>query len=405
MLTNKNIVLGISGGIAAYKTPELVRQFVKHGANVRVVLTQSAHQFVSELSLQTVSNNLVSSQLFDNEREYSMSHIDLAKWADCIVIAPCTANIIAKLNAGIADDLLTTLCLASSAPVMLAPAMNQQMFRAPVTQQNLASLKQRGYSVIGPEKGEQACGDNGFGRMSELDVIVKSVIHAFQYEQILSRLSITITAGPTQEAIDPVRYLSNHSSGKMGFAIAEQAAKLGANVTLITGPVNLKTPDNVERINVISALEMQSAAINMAKKSNIFIGCAAVADYRMESIADKKIKKQENCDELTLKLVKNPDIIANIAKLDKKERPFVVGFAAETDHLEEHAMQKLADKHLDMICANDVSNQQIGFNADENELVIFSQSAPIRLEKNSKQIIAKQLLLKIKEAYFFQNRL
>ena len=390
-LSGKNILLGITGGIAAYKCPDLVRHLKKAGAQVRVVLTESASHFVAPMTLQAVSGNAVSKELFDPTAELSMSHIELAKWADLVLIAPATANIIAKMANGIADDLLSTMCLATPAKIVIAPAMNQQMYKAAATQQNLAILESRNTLILGPDEGFQACGDIGPGRMVEPTTIVESINNYFQANSELTGTTITITAGPTIEELDPVRYISNYSSGKMGFAIAKAAAEMGATVNLISGPVNLTTPDNVNRINVKSAKQMYDEALVLAKKSTIFISCAAVADYRAETIAKNKIKKTDDSNELVIKLVKNPDIVASIAGL-KEYRPFVVGFAAETNDVKAYALKKLTTKNLDLICANDVSDQNIGFNSDQNALTLYWQNGEQTLPLSSKQQLAKQLL-------------
>ena len=390
-LSGKNILLGITGGIAAYKCPDLVRHLKKAGAQVRVVLTESASHFVAPMTLQAVSGNAVSKELFDPTAELSMSHIELAKWADLVLIAPATANIIAKMANGIADDLLSTMCLATPAKIVIAPAMNQQMYKAAATQQNLATLESRNTLILGPDEGFQACGDIGPGRMVEPTTIVESINNYFQANSELAGTTITITAGPTIEELDPVRYISNYSSGKMGFAIAKAAAEMGATVNLISGPVNLTTPDNVNRINVKSAKQMYDEALVLAKKSAIFISCAAVADYRAETIAKNKIKKTDDSNELVIKLVKNPDIVASIAGL-KEHRPFVVGFAAETNDVKAYALKKLTTKNLDLICANDVSDQNIGFNSDQNALTLYWQNGEQTLPLSSKQQLAKQLL-------------
>ena len=390
-LSGKNILLGITGGIAAYKCPDLVRHLKKAGAQVRVVLTESASHFVAPMTLQAVSGNAVSKELFDPTAELSMSHIELAKWADLVLIAPATANIIAKMANGIADDLLSTMCLATPAKIVIAPAMNQQMYKAAATQQNLATLESRNTLILGPDEGFQACGDIGPGRMVEPTTIVESINNYFQANSELAGTTITITAGPTIEDLDPVRYISNYSSGKMGFAIAKAAAEMGATVNLISGPVNLTTPDNVNRINVKSAKQMYDEALVLAKKSAIFISCAAVADYRAETIAKNKIKKTDDSNELVIKLVKNPDIVASIARL-KEHRPFVVGFAAETNDVKAYALKKLTTKNLDLICANDVSDQNIGFNSDQNALTLYWQNGEQTLPLSSKQQLAKQLL-------------
>ena len=390
-LSGKNILLGITGGIAAYKCPDLVRHLKKAGAQVRVVLTESASHFVAPMTLQAVSGNAVSKELFDPTAELSMSHIELAKWADLVLIAPATANIIAKMANGIADDLLSTICLATPAKIVIAPAMNQQMYKAAATQQNLATLESRNTLVLGPDDGFQACGDIGPGRMVEPTTIVENINNYFLANSELAGTTITITAGPTIEELDPVRYISNYSSGKMGFAIAKAAAEMGATVNLISGPVNLTTPNNVNRINVKSAKQMYDEALVLAEKSAIFISCAAVADYRAETIAKNKIKKTDDSNELVIKLVKNPDIVASIAGL-KEHRPFVVGFAAETNDVKTYALKKLTTKNLDLICANDVSDHNIGFNSDQNALTLYWQNGEQTLPLSSKQQLAKQLL-------------
>ena len=390
-LSGKHILLGITGGIAAYKCPDLVRHLKKAGADVRVIVTDSASHFVTTMTLQAVSGNPVSTDLFDPSAELSMSHIELAKWTDLVLIAPATANIIAKIANGIADDLLSTVCLATSANIALAPAMNQQMYKAAATQHNLSVLSNRNTFILGPDDGFQACGDYGPGRMVEPQAIVDQIEGCFSTSSALSGISLTITAGPTIEELDPVRYISNYSSGKMGFAIAKVAAEMGAKVTLISGPVNLDTPKNVNRIDVKSANEMYNEALKFAKQSSIFIGCAAVADYRAETIAENKIKKTDNSNELMIKLVKNPDIIAHIAAL-KEQRPFVVGFAAETENVKNYALKKLTAKNLDLICANDVSDKKIGFNSEQNALTLYWQNGEQTLPLSSKQQLATQLL-------------
>ncbi|MGC7560756.1 bifunctional phosphopantothenoylcysteine decarboxylase/phosphopantothenate--cysteine ligase CoaBC [Pasteurella sp. PK-2025] len=390
-LQKKRIIVGITGGIAAYKSIELIRLLRKSHAEVRVVLTPAAAEFVTPLTLQAISGNAVSSSLLDPQAELAMGHISLAKWADAVVIAPASADFLARLTVGMANDLLSTLCLATSAPLLLAPAMNQQMFAQAITQQNLTALSARGYHVVGPNAGEQACGDVGVGRMSEPSEIYTALCDIFQSTQDLVGLKVAITAGPTQEAIDPVRYLSNHSSGKMGFAIAEAFAERGASVTLISGPVNLATPKNVQRINVLSAQDMHQQALKSAVENQIFIGCAAVADYRVAEVATQKIKKSG--DEISLRLVKNPDIIAEVGHL-LHQRPFTVGFAAETQDVEQYALDKLQRKKLDMICANDVSGGQ-GFGQDQNSLHLFWQGGEMKLALENKKTLAKQLVNQI----------
>ncbi|WGE52224.1 bifunctional phosphopantothenoylcysteine decarboxylase/phosphopantothenate--cysteine ligase CoaBC [Actinobacillus equuli] len=397
MLSNKRILVGITGGIAAYKTIELIRHFKKANADVRVVLTPAAEAFVTSLTLQAISANAVSNSLLDPQAELAMGHIELAKWADLVVIAPASADFIARLRAGMANDLLSTLCLATASPILLAPAMNQQMFKQAVTQENLAVLANRGIQMIGPNSGFQACGDVGAGRMSEPSEIFQTVCDHFNRSQDLKDISVTITAGPTREAIDPVRYISNHSSGKMGFAIADAFAKRGAQVNLIAGPVNLATPANVVRIDVESAVEMEQQAVKFAQKSAIFIGCAAVADYRMAEVAPQKIKKTTDNDELILKLVKNPDIIANVANLTEN-RPFTVGFAAETQDVANYAKDKLKRKNLDLICANDVSGGQV-FGQDQNALQLFWQNGEKMLPLADKGKLAEALVHEIIEQF------
>lgn len=396
MLTNKKILIGITGGIAAYKTIELIRLLKTAGAEVRVVMTPTAEAFVTPLTLQAISGNAVSASLLDPQAELAMGHIELAKWADLVVIAPATADFIARLRIGMGNDLLSTICLATASPILIAPAMNQQMYKRSIVQENLQSLAEQGISIIGPNAGFQACGDIGKGRMSEPSEIFQAIEAHFTQSQDLADLSVVITAGPTREAIDPVRYISNHSSGKMGFAIAEAFAKRGAKVTLIAGPVSLATPQNVSRINVISAQQMAEQAVNLAQKNAIFIGCAAVADYRVEQVAEQKIKKTGD-DELTLKLVKNPDIIATVAHLTQN-RPFVVGFAAETQNVADYAKDKLQRKNLDLICANDVSGGQV-FGQDQNTLHLFWQNGEKILPLAEKGKLAEGLVTEIVTRY------
>ncbi|MCT8556729.1 bifunctional phosphopantothenoylcysteine decarboxylase/phosphopantothenate--cysteine ligase CoaBC [Glaesserella parasuis] len=397
MLKDKKILIGITGGIAAYKTIELIRLLKTAGAEVRVAMTPAAEAFVTPLTLQAISGNAVSTSLLDPQAELAMGHIELAKWADLVVIAPATADFIARLRIGMGNDLLSTICLATASPILLAPAMNQQMYKRSIVQENLQSLIEQGVSIIGPNAGFQACGDIGKGRMSEPSEIFQAIEDHFTQSQDLADLSVVITAGPTREAIDPVRYISNHSSGKMGFAIAEAFAKRGAKVTLIAGPVNLATPQNVSRIDVISAQQMAEQAVSLAQKNAIFIGCAAVADYRVEQIAEQKIKKTGNNDELTLKLVKNPDIIATVAHLTQN-RPFVVGFAAETQNVADYAKDKLQRKNLDLICANDVSGGQV-FGQDQNTLHLFWQNGEKILPLAEKGKLAEKLVDEIVEHY------
>ncbi|KJG09626.1 bifunctional phosphopantothenoylcysteine decarboxylase/phosphopantothenate--cysteine ligase CoaBC [Photobacterium kishitanii] len=396
-LAGKKILLGISGGIAAYKCAELTRRLIERGAQVQVVMTTAAQEFITPLTMQAVSGNPVSSSLLDPSAEASMGHIELAKWADLVLLAPATADLIARISAGMGNDLLTTLCLATNAPIAVAPAMNQQMYRNIATQENLATLQRRGFTLWGPASGEQACGDVGPGRMLEPMQLVHHCEDFFQTPD-LSDLNIMVTAGPTREAIDPVRYLSNYSSGKMGFAIAAAAAKRGAKVTLISGPVNLATPAGVTRIDINSAIEMQQAALTHAVKNQIFIACAAVADFRPAQIAAQKMKKQPGNEEMAIQLVKNPDIVANVAALTDK-RPFTVGFAAETQNVEHYARGKLAAKNLDLICANDVSVQGQGFNSDTNALHLYWPNGDKALPLTTKADLGQQLVTEIVALY------
>jgi len=387
-LTNKKIVLGISGGIAAYKCAELVRRLKEHGCEVKVVMTESAKHFITPLTMQAVSGEIVSDSLLDPAAEAAMGHIEFAKWADLILVAPATCNIIAKMATGIADDLLTTLLLATPAKVAVAPAMNQQMYAHAATQANLATLKARNVLIWGPGKGEQACGDVGSGRMLEPHELVALCVEE-QPPQILAGKTITITAGPTREPLDPVRFISNHSSGKMGYALAEAALLLGANVNLISGPVTIKAPIGANLINIESAEQLLNEALVYAPQSDAFIGCAAVADYRAGEVATQKMKKQG--DELTLTLVKNPDVIAAVANIEKN-RPYTVGFAAETQNVESYAKGKLVNKNLDMICANDVSQSGLGFNSDQNALTLYWQNKQLELPVSSKSAIALKVI-------------
>ena len=387
-LTNKKIVLGISGGIAAYKCAELVRRLKEHGCEVKVVMTESAKHFITPLTMQAVSGEIVSDSLLDPAAEAAMGHIEFAKWADLILVAPATCNIIAKMATGIADDLLTTLLLATPAKVAVAPAMNQQMYAHAATQANLATLKARNVLIWGPGKGEQACGDVGSGRMLEPHELVALCLEK-QPPQILAGKTITITAGPTREPLDPVRFISNHSSGKMGYALAEAALLLGANVNLISGPVTIKAPIGANLINIESAEQLLNEALVYAPQSDAFIGCAAVADYRAGEVATQKMKKQG--DELTLTLVKNPDVIAAVANIEKN-RPYTVGFAAETQNVESYAKDKLVNKNLDMICANDVSQSGLGFNSDQNALTLYWQNKQLELPVSSKSTIALKVI-------------
>lgn len=404
---NKNIILAVTGGIAAYKSAVLVRRLKDYGFNVRVVMTKGAQAFITPLTFQALSSNPVHTTLLDPEAEAGMGHIELARWADLILVAPASCDVIAKFAQGLADDLLTTLYLATKAPVWIAPAMNQQMWAAKATQRNLKTLTEDGMHIIIPDAGEQACGDIGRGRMPEPEALAEQVFEYFKTQEraytqqfgLLADKKVTITAGPTREAIDPVRYISNHSTGKMGFALASACYAAGADVTLIAGPVTLNTPYGVTRKNIVSAQQMLDESMYMLNQGcDIFIATAAVADYRVAEIAPHKIKKTG--DTLDIALIKNPDIVATIAQQEK--RPFMVGFAAETQNIEQYANGKLISKKLDMIACNDVSRTDIGFGADENAMTVFFAKKydfdQRQLEKASKLKIGEQLVEAIVDA-------
>jgi phosphopantothenoylcysteine decarboxylase/phosphopantothenate--cysteine ligase len=398
-LGNKKILLGVTGGIAAYKAAELLRQLIKAGAEVRVVMTPSAQEFVQPLTYQALSGHRVYIDLFDAEAESAMDHIELARWCDLLLVAPASANFLGKLNAGYADNLLLTLCLASKQAVAVAPAMNQQMFANAATRDNIDQLNARKVLVWGPADGEQACGDVGPGRMLEPEQLVNNVVLHFMPGQ-LDGVELLLTAGPTREAIDPVRYISNRSSGKMGYALAEAALKEGASVTLVSGPVALPAPPGATLVAVESAQQMYDAVMQRASQSDIFIACAAVTDYRVDQAADHKIKK--TAGEMSLQLVRNADILAAVSALEK--RPFCVGFAAETRQLEEYALGKLKQKNLDMIAANQVGDSDSGFETDFNQLEVFWPQGRQSIERANKTEIAKQLIDLIVERYTASRR-
>ena len=390
-LCNKRIVLGVTGGIAAYKSAELIRSLCKLGADVRVVMTKAACEFITPLTLQALSHNPVHLDLLDTRAEAGMGHIELAKWADIVLVAPATADFIARIAGGQADDLLTTLCLATGAPICLAPAMNQGMWRDATTQENVAKLLEKGLKIFGPADGSQACGDVGPGRMLDPDLITLHTAEMFKHDIFTGR-NVLITAGPTREDIDPVRFISNHSSGKMAYALAEAAVEAGARVTLVSGPVSIDKPGRVKTIDVISAQQMHDAVQENIEGVDIFIGCAAVSDYRPVEILKDKIKKDpDNTEEiLELKLVRNPDIVASVAALDKA--PFVIGFAAETSNVIEYATRKMQKKGLNMIVANDVSDENIGFSSDINEVTIMAEGLQKTLPRASKKVLARKIL-------------
>lgn len=387
------IVLAVTGGVAVYKSVHLTRLLKDQGHDVRIVMTKSAQSFVTPLCFQAVSNNHVYTDVFDTQSCNAMAHIELAKWADKILIAPASANTIAKMSAGIADDLLSTILLASEAPVTIAPAMNKQMWLHPATQANLNILRTRGVGIIGPDSGKQACGDIGYGRMTEPEIIA-SYLFLEEKSVFWSNKKIMITAGPTREAIDPIRYISNRSTGKMGYALASVAAKLGAHVLLIAGPTSLPDPDGVTVVHVNNAEQMNEAVFRSIDNIDVFIGAAAIANYRLSAIEKHKIKSQS--DTLTLALVKTPDVIAKVAAM-KQNRPLVIGFSAETNDLIANAKAKLERKGLDMIIANQIGDNQ-GMAADTNAAtVLYSNGKQINFPEMPKVLLARKLLLAIED--------
>lgn len=394
----KRILLGISGGIAAYKSAELVRLLRKNNNEIRVVMTHAATQFVAPLTFQALSGNPVHTQLLDEHQENSMGHINLARWADLFLIAPATANCMAKLSQGLADDLLSTLYLAAECPVYIAPAMNQAMWHKAVTAENKQRLERHGVYFIGPESGSQACGEQGYGRMAEPDAIV-NCLKTHDQPTLLHDKKILITAGPTREPLDPVRYISNRSSGKMGYALAEQAQLMGAKVTLISGPVQLSPPKNVNTIPVETAAEMYATVIKHTAEQSIFIAAAAVADYTPDIVQTEKIKKQGHSSQLSLR--KTQDIVASVASLENK--PFTVGFAAETHNLEQYAQDKLIRKKLDMIAANWVGKAEGGFDSDKNALQVYWHNGQKSFTMTDKTQLASQLLTLIAERIHAQD--
>lgn len=386
--SNKNILLGVTGGIAAYKSAEIIRLFRKEGADVRVVMTESAKEFITPLTLQAVSGNEIHDSLLDVKAESAMGHIELAKWADIILIAPCTAETMAKITHGRADDLLGALILASTANIFIAPAMNMNMWLDKTTQDNYKKISARGITFIGPADGEQACGDVGPGRMVEPDNILNLIASSTKTGPLSGKV-ITITAGPTREQIDPVRFISNNSSGKMGYALAEAAIELGASVNLVSGPVSLNADKSINLHKVNSASEMSESVNKFMKSSDIFIGCAAVSDFKPLDYSSIKIKKEDLVNpEIILEM--NTDILNNVANTYKSS--FVVGFAAETSDVANNAKKKLKTKNLDMIISNDVSDKSIGFDVDENEVNVITLNETIFLKKDKKIRIAREIL-------------
>lgn len=401
------ILLGVTGGIAAYKSLVLLRLWIQAGHQVQVVMTEGAKAFVQPLSFQALSGQPVRDSLFDSAQEAGMSHIELARWPDVIVIAPCSANTLAKLSQGMADNLLTTLCLATDKPILLAPAMNRLMWHNTATQANIEQLKQRGFAILEPDSGEQACGEVGAGRLPEPETIEKWVETTLAQTKVDSSLtqfwqgkSLLITAGPTLEDLDPVRFIGNRSSGKMGFALAEQAAKAGAEVTLIAGPVHLSTPKGVRRINVRSALDMLEQVQAVYRQVDVFIAAAAVADFRPAKSAEHKLKKQTKQDAMSIFLLKNPDIVAWVAA--QVDKPWVVGFAAETESVLPYARQKRLDKQLDLICANQVG-EGLGFETEQNQLTLISAQRETELVQSAKSEQALAVLAEIAELHTLAN--
>ena len=394
-ITNKQILIGISGGIAAYKTAELARQLIKNGADVRVCMTKAACEFITPLTLQALTGNPVHTDLLDVDAEAGMGHIELARWADLIMIAPASADFMARLTHGLANDLLSTICIATDAPIHLAPAMNRLMWSNAATQHNAQILQQRGITLHGPAEGEQACGETGAGRMLEPQELADALLALEQSPHAsnnsLKGKTVLLTAGPTREAIDPVRYITNRSSGKMGYAIATAAQQMGANVILVSGPVALEAPIGVERHLVESAKEMHAKTLSLADKADIFIATAAVADYSPAKVADQKIKKSE--DDLSLKLSYNPDILFDVSH--KYPDLFSVGFAAETENLIEHAKAKMQRKKLDMIVANQVGENK-GFDKDTNQVEILfkdgGKDKQISIPETNKSELALEIM-------------
>ena len=385
-LADKRILLGITGGIAAYKSAELVRRLRDHGAEIRVVMTPAATEFITPLTLQALSGNPVHTDLLDHAAEAAMGHIELARWADAVVIAPATANFIARLSNGLADDLLSTLCLATAAPLLVAPAMNRQMWQNPATQENIARLQARGVTLLGPASGAQACGEMGPGRLLEPDDLVQAIVSAGRTNR-LAGVSVLVSAGPTREYIDPVRYISNRSSGRMGYAMAKAAEEAGAAVTLVSGSVSLTPPARVRVIDITSSGQMYSEILAAAATCDIFISSAAVADYRTSEATPNKMKKKDS--DPVLRLEKTPDILAEVAALPNA--PFTVGFAAETENLHDNAKQKLNSKNLDMIAANRVGDG-LGFDVEENALEVFWPGGTQSLGTAPKENLARQLI-------------
>lgn len=393
-LANKHILIGVTGGIAAYKSAELVRRLCEREVNVKVVMTRSACAFIGPLTMQALSDQPVHIELLDPGTESVMGHIELARWCDAVLVAPASANFLAELAHGLADDLLSTLCLATTAPIVVAPAMNQQMWQAQATQSNRAVLESRGVRFFGPAEGGQACGEVGPGRMLEPAAIIEALARLF-HPETLTGVRILVTAGPTREAIDPVRFISNRSSGRMGYAIAQAAMEAGAKVVLVSGPVALAAPQGLERICVETAGEMLEAVMARIHDCDIFVAAAAIADYRCQEPATQKLKK--TAVSITLNLERTPDILAQVAS--RPRPPFTVGFSAETENLEKNALDKLVRKSLDMIVANEVGRPGVGFESDENALSVFWKGGKRELSRALKAQLARDLVEIIAQRY------
>ena len=393
--SRRQIVVGVTGGIAAYKSPDLVRRLREREHTVRVVMSAGARNFITALSLQAVSGHPVHADLLDPEAEAAMGHIELARWADLVVVAPATAHFLARLRLGLADDLLSTLCLATEAPIVVAPAMNRRMWLHPATREHVAALGSRGVHFIGPAEGDQACGETGPGRMEEPEVIASRISGQLRDGGVLTGLTVLVTAGPTREPLDPVRFISNHSSGRMGYALAEAAAGAGARVTLVSGPTAISASPHVERVDVMTAAEMCEAVLGRIAKASILIAAAAVADHRPAVYCERKIKKNGASEALALE--RTPDILAEVATLPR--RPFTVGFAAETDDVEVNARAKLEAKSLDLIAANRVDGPGVGFASEDNALDVFWTNGGVHFEYKPKRVLAEELIALIAQRY------
>ena len=387
-----HVLLGVTGGIAVYKSPDLTRRLIERGASVQVVMTEGAQAFVTPLTFQAVSGRLVRTDLFDTEAEAAMGHIELARWADRVLIAPASADFIARFAGGMGDDLLTTVCLATEAPIAIAPAMNRQMWQSAAVQDNIATLQARGVAILGPGEGDQACGETGSGRMLEPRDLAERLL--IDQDGPLAGRHVVITAGPTREPIDPVRYLTNRSSGKMGYALAQAAREAGARVTLVSGPVALPAPEGMDRISVETAADMAAAVDAVIEAADVFVAAAAVADYRPLETAGQKLKKSS--ETMTLELTRNPDVLAGVAA--RTDAPFTVGFAAETEQVIEHARGKLERKQLDMIIANQVGDR-LAFDQDDNAATALWADGEQVFERQAKTSLAKALMRCIGERF------